>query len=377
MTYGPRVTGSADGTLEATTTQETHDDRRSAHHTHGHAVNTRAAPTVPDRRVVESAVARACRAPSLHNSQPWHWVMGAAELRLYSDPDRLLPATDGFGRQMVISCGAVLNHLEYAFAAQHWRTLIERLPRSTDRQLLSTIGFAPAPNPTDFVARMAAAIERRRTERLPLDAPPVWGETLEQLLRITAGTGVELEDLGERSRRALEDASRRMTGLRHDDPTYQAELRWWSGRGLFPEGVPEQARPAARQQHAVHLSREFPPGRRMSTPGDHPSDDRSAILLLSTSSDSTRDWLRSGEALSAVLLACTDRGLATCPVTHLTERAATRTLLRELSAGEGLPQVLIRVGAGAGAGEPSTTPRRPLSEVLVRERPAPGDPPGA
>ncbi|QQZ17052.1 MULTISPECIES: Acg family FMN-binding oxidoreductase [Rhodococcus] len=334
-------------------------------------MNTRELPVVPDRRTVESAVALACRAPSLHNSQPWRWVMGT-NLRLYSDPDRLLPATDGFGRQMVISCGAALNHLEYAFTANRWRPVIERLPRSSDRQLLSTVGFVPAPTPTDFVARMAAAIERRRTERLPLDAPSAWTETLEQLVRIIAGTGVELEDLGERSRPALEDASRRMTGLRHDDPTYQAELRWWSGRGLFPDGVPEQARPSDSQQHSVHLSREFPPGR-ASTPDGSPSEDRAAILLLSTSTDSRLDWLRSGEALSAVLLACTDRGLATCPVTHLTERAATRTMLRELSSGDGMPQVLIRVGAGTGVGEPSPTPRRPLSEVLVRERPAPGN----
>ncbi|MFC9555303.1 Acg family FMN-binding oxidoreductase [Rhodococcus sp. NPDC056960] len=296
--------------------------------------------------------------------------MGTADLQLFSDPDRLLPATDAFGRQMVISCGAALNHLEYAFESNLWRPVIHRLPHSADRELLAKIGFAPESSSSDVAVRMTSAIERRRTDRLPLQAPPEWKATLEHLVRIAARAGAELEDLGERSRPALEDVSRRMTGLRHDDPTYQAELRWWSGRGLFPDGVPEQARPSSRQQHSVHLSREFPPGS-AGTPDGSPSEDRAAILLLSTSSDSRLDWLRSGEALSAVLLACTDRGLATCPVTHLTERAPSRTLLRELSAADNLPQVLIRVGVGARAGEPAPTPRRPLSEVLVRERPTP------
>ena len=81
---------------------------------------------MPDRTSLESAVALACRAPSLHNSQPWRWVVGRFGLSLFSDPDRLLPATDDFGRQMVISCGAALNHLEVAFAAQGWDIEIDR-----------------------------------------------------------------------------------------------------------------------------------------------------------------------------------------------------------------------------------------------------------
>ncbi|MDT2007580.1 hypothetical protein FXW78_29770 [Rhodococcus opacus] len=313
-------------------------------------------------------MALACRAPSLHNSQPWRWLMGESGLQLFSDPDRLLPATDAFGRQMVISCGAALNHLEYAFESKLWCPVIDRLPRSSDRELLATIGFSQAPTRSDFAVRMARAIEQRRTERLPLKAPPGWEETVELLARIAAESAVELEDLGERSGHTLEEASRRMTGLRHTDVAYQAELRWWSGQGLFPDGVPEEALPSDREQHSVGVAREFPAGN-ASVPVGGPSEDRSAILLLSTPADSRLDWLRSGEALSAVLLACTDRGLATCPVTHLTERSATRTMLRELSAGECLPQVLIRVGAGTGG---PTTPRRPLSEVLFRERPAPG-----
>jgi hypothetical protein len=46
-----------------------------------------------------AAVQLACRAPSLHNSQPWHWVAEGAGLHLYVDHTRILPSTDKSGRE--------------------------------------------------------------------------------------------------------------------------------------------------------------------------------------------------------------------------------------------------------------------------------------
>ncbi|MFE7421772.1 hypothetical protein [Rhodococcus sp. NPDC057529] len=99
---------------------------------------------------------------------------------------------------------------------------------------------------------------------------------------------------------------------------------------------------------------------------------------MSTATDSRLDWLRCGEALSALLLACTDRRFATCPVTHLTESGETRTRLRELTGGGNLPQVLIRVGIPRRPESTiAVTTRRPLSGVLIREHPVAGGTPGA
>ncbi len=61
------------------------------------------------------------------------------------------------------------------------------------------------------------------------------------------------------------------------------------------------------------------PERRAAVPEDH-----AKILLLSTAGDGRTAALASGEALSAVLLESTISGLATCPVTHLTEVDVTR-----------------------------------------------------
>ena len=42
------------------------------------------------RRVVELA----CRAPSVHNTQPWAWRIGPDRIELYADWSRQLPASD-------------------------------------------------------------------------------------------------------------------------------------------------------------------------------------------------------------------------------------------------------------------------------------------
>ena len=38
--------------------------------------------------VIKKAVQLACRAPSLHNSQPWHWVAEDGTVQLYLDKER-------------------------------------------------------------------------------------------------------------------------------------------------------------------------------------------------------------------------------------------------------------------------------------------------
>ena len=53
---------------------------------------------------MRSAIALACRAPSVHNSQPWTWRYDAHNVHLLADLDRLLPATDVRGRDLVVSC---------------------------------------------------------------------------------------------------------------------------------------------------------------------------------------------------------------------------------------------------------------------------------
>jgi nitroreductase len=100
--------------------------------------------------------------------------------------------------------------------------------------------------------------------------------------------------------------------------------------------------------------------------------DASALLVLSSHGDDRIDWLRTGEALSMVLLAATDIGLASCPINQPGDIERTRLLVRLLALpGAANPQLLLRVGwPRTGSAPLPATPRRPLREVLVEEHPA-------
>ena len=70
-----------------------------------------------DRQVLADLVRLACRAPSVHNSQPWQLVFSDGVLRLFLESHRVPHSTDLSGREAVISCGALLDHLRVAAAA--------------------------------------------------------------------------------------------------------------------------------------------------------------------------------------------------------------------------------------------------------------------
>ncbi|GAA4490627.1 NAD(P)H nitroreductase [Rhodococcus olei] len=318
--------------------------------------------TIPDTDVVRTIVDLACRAPSVHNSQPWHWRYEGGRLELHSDPARLLAAADPRGRQLLISCGAALGHLTVASTALRWRTHIDLLPDPARPHLVASIRFSRDARPRSHDFDLLAAIRRRRTDRTafaPLPDNPI----LTELLRSAVGSDVVLTVLPADARPTLAEATALSSAARRYDSSYQAELHWWSGHSFDVEGIPESALATRAQRAKVPMGREFPdPHTRMGA-DDGPAD-ASTVLVLSTPGDTAADWIRCGQALSAVALEATVQRLATCPLTHLTDIEASRDLIRVLAPRAGVPQLLVRVGVATHPAPLNDTPRRPVAQVL-------------
>lgn len=328
--------------------------------------------TTIDRSVITSAVELACRAPSLHNSQPWRWVAGGANVDLFLDRNRVVSSTDSSGRESVISCGAVLDHFRVAMAAAGWETHVDRFPNPNNFDHLAAIGFSSV----DYVAQArrdrAAAILRRRTDRRPLRAPKDWAAFEPVLRSAFDGDLATLDVLADDARPRLVQASRLNEALRRYDDSYHHELSWWTAPSRYSEGIPEGALGSDAERCAVELNRRFPADAHAQQ-GSVGTPDEAKVLVLSTLGDTRADAFDCGQALSAILLECTMAGLATCTVTHVTELEASRDIIRELIPGApnsvAVPQVLIRVGTEpSGKGAPEATPRRPVREVLEIRR---------
>ncbi|MBH0781072.1 Acg family FMN-binding oxidoreductase [Nocardia bovistercoris] len=317
---------------------------------------------VPDRPTMLAAMQAAGRAPSVHNTQPWRWVLDGAGLRLYRDDRRLLDVADPAGRQLVISCGAMLHHARTAFAAAGWHTDTVRIPDPGRPEWLATIEFRRWSTPPAQIVARAEAIMRRRTERLPMREPERWEELEHRLRALARYPDVVFDVLDDSARPRLAVASEQSAAVQRYDMQYQSELHWWTAHSKPSEGIPREALAAGRDAANTPIRRTFPTVRHPPERADHP--DRAELVVLSTHGDSTAQWLAVGEALSAVLLECTVSGAASCALTHLTELPAARRLIAELIDHQIIPQVVIRIGADDSASSPRT-PRRAVEEFLT------------
>lgn len=317
------------------------------------------------------AVQHALRAPSVHNTQPWRWRIDDTEgvIELYADRGRHLSATDPDGRDLLISCGAALDHLVVALAHAGLQATTHRFPDPENSLHLASVQIIGTPDAKS--AALFPAIHRRHTDRRRFSHRPVPPGLIRQLVDAAARTGVVLHPVQhaqERFAAVLVDAAARQRWT----PGYPAELHIWTRRhGAARDGIPSTviAHPPTglpgpsglrRFPHA-ELAQPLPPT------GHGLPDDAAAFLVLATAEDRPEDRLRAGEALSRVLLTATRAGLATTPLSQATEVSASRTLLREVVGIPEQPQLVLRVGWPAThAAELPDTPRRDLASVLVR-----------
>jgi len=326
------------------------------------------ADPTPGEDPVRSALRLALRAPSVHNCQPWRWLVGPESVHLYADGSRQVPATDPHGRDLLISCGAALDHFLVALASLGRGARVRRIPNPAQPGHLATVELLPHTG-TGADEALAAAIPRRRTDRRRFSSWPVPAELIGELLELARVRGVGLEAITDPTVRwKLFHAITAAAEQQAADPAYAAEMAMWSGRGAeSDDGVP--AANATAPQHTpgqmplrAYASPSLP------QPPSTGEPENAALLLLTTPTDSALDWLRAGEATSAILLTATRHGLANSPLTQPLEVDDTRAFIRSrVTTGRTFhPQILLRLGwAPAGTAELPPTPRRPLDDVVA------------
>ena len=322
-----------------------------------------------DTEIIAKAIHLACRAPSLHNSQPWRWIVGEAAVDLFADHERVVRSTDRSGREAIISCGAALDHFQIAMAAAGWKTDVAPFPNPGDRDHLASFDVTPADEVSTVERDRADAILKRRTDRRPFHKPSHWDSFEPKLCNTIDRSKVTLDVLVDEARPALAQASRATESVRRHDEYYLDELHWWTDPLRLYQGVRPSALVSEEESERVGFNREFPHVTRLGHRRCDVQPDEAKVLVLSTPGDTRADALNCGAALSTVLLECTMVGLATCTVTHITELADGRAVIQELTGGRAFPQLLIRVGTAPALEEtPTPTPRRPSSETMQIRR---------
>ncbi|GAB4003717.1 Acg family FMN-binding oxidoreductase [Nocardioides ultimimeridianus] len=324
--------------------------------THRVEARTECAPVA----VVERLVAFACLAPSVHNTQPWRWRYADGRLELRADLDRHLITEDPLGRDLTLSCGAALHHVQFAARALGWQTAVERVPLGSSDVLARIEVFRTAV--AGVVREDLDLLRQRCTDRRRFTAWPVPADHLERLCRSATAWGAEAEAItGDAARFRLEVLTHRALGVLAADPARIREQERWIDRGAT-EGIPRELLPDLPAP--LRSDTRFPPGLLEDTRMIIHGGDR--VIALGGSQDHVGAWLTSGEALSALWLEATRAGISVVPMSQPTEVEAVRQEIgRSVLAGRFETHLLVRVGWQAiGRRGLPRTPRRPLREVL-------------
>ncbi|MFD9353447.1 Acg family FMN-binding oxidoreductase [Streptomyces sp. NPDC060031] len=315
------------------------------------------------RALIEDAVT----APSMHNAQPWHFVLRPEDrtIELHGDFDRAMPHTDPDLRALHLGCAAALFNLRVAAAADGLETAVVLLPERDRPLYLAEVTLRDTAAADRDLAALHPALRRRHTSRFPFTDEEIPPAVLD---------GLHAAALREGARLVLPDAwhTEAVLDLVHDsehreaqDPDAREETARWTQTDTAADGPRDAGIPAyafgPRQRGSRAPVRDF--GSWRPVPGRESAvfEQRPRIALLGTRDDTPADWLRAGQALQRVLLQATSDGLVASMTSQPLEWPELRWAVRDPVATMGHVHMVLRLGYGP---QGPATPRRPAADVL-------------
>jgi hypothetical protein len=390
----------ADGASEPLPQAEPFDVRASPE-----ALAPASAPAVPrggsalDLDAVAALVAHGVLAPSGGNCQPWRFAWDGGALRCVHDTQRSRSYLDLDGAATHLAFGAVVENIAAAAAAAGRGADVHLFPDDEDPALVCEVRF-PAGGGASDLARLAAHVPRRVTNRRLAPRVPLEPEEADELRREAAACGARLELVArDEELREMGDVLGAGDRLRFLNRTMHAEmmaeLRWnreevertrdgldVATLELSPSDL--AAMKVVSSWRAMRTVGVLGGGTALEKPARRSVESASALGLVSVEGTGRASWFAGGRAMQRVWLAATALGLSLQPMTAITylfprlrtgrtEHMSGREVellasLRRRFAGvfdvsdDRAEPMLVRL---ARAGPPSARSlRRPVSEVL-------------
>lgn len=316
--------------------------------------------------VVRHAVAVATLAPSGHNTQPWRFVLRDRSVELWADRSRRLPVVDPDDRELVISCGAALDHLVLVLEHLGFPPAVELLPDGDSGDLLATVTVpatgAVRGNRLDEVS----AIVRRHTNRNPFVDRPVDDVLVEQMRRAAEVLGAWIHPVPPGPDRAvLAGLIAEGDRIQMSDRAFRSELAAWVRHNHSPArdgmrahafGVPDLV-----SRLGPFVIRTFDQGRRQAAKDHQLAMAAPLVIVIGTDGDGAAEWIAAGRALSRLLLTATSANVSAAFMNQPVELPPLRKQLAKLLGAEA-PQLVLRMGQ---APDIAPQPRRQPDEVVT------------
>ncbi|HEX6931971.1 MAG TPA: hypothetical protein VF162_07505 [Streptosporangiaceae bacterium] len=313
------------------------------------------------RRIVESAGA----APSMHNTQPWQFVVVADDLlEVRADPDRTLWVGDPNARALYMSCGAALFNIRTAIRMTGFNPLVWPLPHPEfPPTVIAAVQAEPGRPPTFAEREMYEAIWHRHTDRRPFTDEPISAPVQAALADAAKLEFATLRMLGAAEVGTVLDLAKAASAELAGDVRHRIELQQWIATSSQDDGIPAGALPARPQREPAPVRGDMTSA--VPTVA-HASADYELVPqlgVLTTPGDEPSDWLRAGQALQRVLLTATTHGVSASFLYQSIELRDMRGESAPAWPWPENPQMVIRFGFGKHV---AATPRRPVDDVLTR-----------
>jgi len=311
------------------------------------------------RQALREAADAARYAPSIHNTQPWKWLVQHDRLELHAVTGRQLTVQDPDAHMLLLSCGAALHHARVALAAAGWQCRVDR-PAGTP---LAIIQPGRQSDPAPDAVRLFEQLKARHTDRRTVSDTPLPRDVLDALVAATESEGAWLHLVGREQLVDLAVVVERAGRTESSDERLREETaRWVGGERPDGTGIPAANLPAGQPLTTV-AERDF--GRSGTLPVGEGHDTAATYAVLYGTGDERPEWLRAGEALNALWLAATANGAGLLPLSAPIEIGYTRLELRRIIGDLGAPYLVVRLGILDDAGaKPAQTPRLPVDQVI-------------
>lgn len=334
----------------------------------------------PAERIVRAGILAA----NPHNSQPWHFQIGAGAIDLFADYSRQIGVIDPLRREMHIGLGCMLENMALAAQAEGFAAQIDLLPDPTYPDHVAHIALTPAPA---HASELYQAIPNRHTNRGPYDpAQPVGQETLDALAALSNDDGlrvfwfVDAAARGAFSRAALDAAQALIADEHQSIDSHQWWRQRWPDIQAHRDGITLDAQ--AFDGPTTVAAKLLPDVSRQEGDAVFVQNVRDVYLPTAAAfgliavrdQDDNAQRMRCGRLWQRMHLWITAHGLAAQPLNQMCERAdrerqlgikpASGKALRALTSGDDWQGIMpFRLGYPTRAGLPS--PRRSLDEIRL------------
>ena len=310
-------------------------------------------------------------APSGHNTQPWFFIIRNDAIELYADRARGLPVIDPNNRELIISCGSALFYLRLAILHFGYEDVVEYFqifPDSINPYLLARISLGRGVKSTAEHHFLFRAIQNRYSYKPPFTNHQI---LLSSLLELEAAACAEycwLDVVPDQLRQEVISLIVEGERLQMAAPLFQRSpargVR--SEPSLSHDGMPVYAQGINEHSDAIAplIPNNIHPdnrGKFQSRKDRQLAKTEFILAVLSTDSDTPRDWLAAGQSVARVMLQANGNGLQVSFLNQPIEIRDLRWQLQNILNTESCPQILLGIGYGK---DPKPTPRRAVDEVL-------------